>query len=493
MNALLICPRFPDTFWGFKHALTFVGKRASFPPLGLLTVAAMLPAAWSLRLVDLNVTTLRGADLAWADVAMVTGMSVQRASAKAVIARCGAAGVRVVAGGPLFTVEPDDFPEVDHLVLDEAEVTLPRFLADLAAGRPARVYRSDGWADLGHTPVPLWRLLDLRRYAQMSVQYSRGCPFNCDFCNVTALFGHRPRAKAPGQVAAELDALRDAGWRGPVFFVDDNLIGSPQEVKAGLLPALAAWQRARGPLPFKTQASINLADDPGLTAMVVAAGFETVFVGIETPAEEGLAECRKQQNRGRDLVADVRRLQRAGLEVQGGFIVGFDSDGPAIFGRQAELIRASGIPTAMVGMLQAPPGTRLYERLWQARRISGPLSGDNVTGTTNIVPAMGLERLRSGYRRLLAEIYAPRQYYRRVRALLRECPRPRLRGGARWPQREEVAAFGRSLVRLGVVARERWEYWKLLAWTVCHRPRSLGAAVTLAITGYHCRRFCQGT
>jgi radical SAM superfamily enzyme YgiQ (UPF0313 family) len=463
-----------------------VRKRASLPPLGLLTVAAMLPDEWDKRLVDLNVTRLAEADLAWADLVLVSGMIAQRESARALIGRCRAAGRTVVAGGPLFTSDHEDFPEVDHFVLNEAELTLPGFLRDFAAGRARRVYTAGGFPDLAATPVPMWRLADLRRYGSMSIQYSRGCPFDCEFCDVTAKFGHRSRTKSAPQVLAELDALAAAGWRGTVFFVDDNFIGNQRRLRNDLLPALIEWQRARSRrLTFYTEASINLADDPALTRQMVAAGFDSVFIGIETPDEAGLAECNKRQNRGRDMIADVNRLQRAGLEVQGGFIVGFDSDTTSIFRRQLEFIQKSGITTAMVGMLTALPGTRLFERLKREGRLVGRSSGDNGDGTTNFLPRMDLQTLRDGYRELVSTLYAPGPYYRRVRTFLREFHPPKLSFQLNG---KALAAFGRSAVALGVIGRERFQFWRLLAWTTCRRPRLFQMAVKLAILGHHFRR-----
>ncbi len=489
MNVLLVYPRFPaETFWSFRHALKFVRKRAALPPLGLLTVAAMLPRDWSLRLVDLNVAPLAARDLEWADLVFVSAMLAQRDSARALVARCHAAGKTIVAGGPLFGGEPEGFPEVSHFVLDEAEVTLPPFLRDLAAGCPRRFYRADHFPELSETPVPRWDLADRRRYASMAVQYSRGCPFDCDFCDIAVRFGRKPRIKSPGQVVAELDALWNAGWRGPVFFVDDNLIGNRRALKRGLLPALIEWRRTHPGMSFYTEASINLADDAELTAQMVAAGFETVFVGIETPAPEGLAECDKRQNRGRDLVADVKKLQRAGLEVQGGFIVGFDSDTPKIFQQQWEFIQASGIVTAMVGLLNAVPGTRLHSRLESEGRLVGRSSGNNSDGTTNFVPRMGPAALGEGYRALVARLYAPGPYYQRLRTFLREYRAPSMRFSLTWPH---LHAFGRSTVRLGVFGRERFHYWHLLAWTFLRRPRHLPIAVTLAIYGHHFRKTAE--
>ena len=489
MNALLIYPEFPDTFWSFRHALKFTGKRALLPPLGLLTVAAMLPTEWDKQLVDLNVAPLTDAHLQWADIVFLSAMAVQKDSARRVLERCRWAGVKVVAGGPLFTIDHEQFPQVDHFVLNEAELTLPPFLADLAAGAARRTYSSTELADMAFSPVPLWRLANLRRYAMGAVQFSRGCPFDCDFCNVTSLFGRRPRVKGASQVVAELDALAACGWRGSVFFVDDNLIAQPKRLKDDLLPALVRWQERGRRVDFNTQASINLADDPELMALMVNAGFDTVFVGIETPSDEALASCGKKQNLGRDLLADVNRMQRAGLEVQGGFIVGFDTDTPSVFQRQVDFIQRSGIVTAMVGLLQAIPGTRLHRRLEQQGRLRGQCTGDNVDGTSNIAPLMDPQMLRSGYERLLQSIYSPKAYYRRTRTFLREYHSSgrRTRIG-----RAEVIAFLRSLYRLGLFGRERLQYWKLLMWTALRRPRLFGDAVSLAIIGHHCRKVCEG-
>ena len=488
MNILLVYPEVPDTFWSYKHALRFVGKKASFPPLGLLTVAGLLPADWHKRLIDLNVTPLRDRDLAWANYVFVSAMTIQKEATRRLIARCNAARVPVVGGGPLFTMDPDGFQGVDHLVLNEAEVTLPRFVAHLRRGHAGRIYTSDQFADMAMTPPPQWDLIDPRPYHAMSVQYSRGCPFNCDFCNITSLLGHRVRTKTTAQVLSELDALYARGWRGRVFFVDDNFIGNKHHLKTALLPAMIAWMRDKRGLTFQTEASINLADDPELMDLMSEAGFDTVFIGIETPDDSSLAECGKKQNANRDLVADVKRIQRAGLQVQGGFIVGFDSDRPSVFGRQIEFIQKSGIVTAMVGLLQAPAGTRLYQRMAQAGRLRGDASGDNVEGTTNISPAMGFERLHAGYREILNHIYAPQHYYRRIRTLLREFRVPRV---VSRPTGAELLALARSVVRLGILGRERLQYWKLILWASFRRPALLPMAIHLAISGYHFRKVCE--
>lgn len=488
MNILLVYPEFPDTFWSFKHALKFIHKKASTPPLGLLTVAAMLPKGWNKKLVDANVANLTDPDLAWADYVYISAMEVQRSSAHQLINRCKDAGVKVVAGGPLFTLEFAEFVEVDHLVLNEAEITLPQFLADLENGRPQKIYTTTEHPDIRQTPVPLWELLDLSRYDSMAIQFSRGCPFNCDFCNITTMLGHRPRTKSAAQITAELDGLYALGWRKNVFFVDDNFIGNKKQIKTEILPALIDWRKGKSGLPFQTEASINLSDDQELLDLMAEAGFNSVFVGIETPSEEGLSECGKTQNKGRDLIASIKRLQRAGLQVQGGFIIGFDTDGPNIFQQQIEFIQKSGIATAMVGLLQAPYHTPLYERLFKQGRILDVISGDNVDGTTNIIPKMGLEALREGYLMVLDQIYAPKQYYARVRTFLREYKLPKIQSPL---EPQYILAFFRSIYLLGIKGAERVQYWRLIFWTLLCRPRSFPLAINMAIIGYHFRKVCE--
>jgi radical SAM superfamily enzyme YgiQ (UPF0313 family) len=488
VKILLVYPEFPDTFWSFKHALKFIHKKAGAPPLGLLTVAAMLPAEWEKRLVDLNVTELTDEYLAWADFVFVSAMIVQRKSAQAVIERCKTAGVKVVAGGPLFTMEHEQFPDVDYFVLNEAEETLAPFLRDLEQGRAERVYASDVYPDIHQTPVPLWDLADLKYYDTISIQFSRGCPFNCDFCNVTALLGHRPRTKSPAQIIAELDSLYALGWRKSIFFVDDNFIGNKKQIKSDLLPALIEWRKNKVGMPFSTEASINLADDPELMRLMTQAGFNTVFVGIETPNEDSLIECSKNQNKGRDLVESVKILQRAGLQVQGGFIVGFDNDSPSIFQQQIDFIQKSGIVTAMVGLLQAPLGTRLYERMQKEGRLVNDFSGDNVDGSTNIIPRMGLEPLREGYREILSHIYAPKYYYERVLTFLREYQPPKIRVPL---DSQYILALWRSIYQLGIRGVERVQYWRLFFWALFRRPRLFPLAITFAIYGFHFRQVTE--
>lgn len=488
MNILMIYPEFPDTFWSFKHALKFIRRKVSSPPLGLLTIAAMLPEQWEKRLVDLNVRSLCQGDLQWADLVFISAMVVQRESAQKISARCKAAGKKVVAGGPLFTSEKDSFPEVDYFVLNEGEITLPAFLADLEKGDPQAVYVTEEYADIQKSPIPMWQLIDFRSYDSLAIQFTRGCPFNCDFCNITALLGHQVRYKRVDQVLAELDYMYRLGWGRNVFFVDDNFIGNKKFLKQELLPALIEWRKGKKGFGFITQVSINLADDEELVHMMTEAGFMNVFIGIETPSDEGLNDCHKSQNRNRDLAESVKYLQRSGLQVMAGFIVGFDTDTSAIFQRQIDFIQKTGIVTAMVGLLQAPHGTRLYERMEKEGRLNKEMSGDNADGSTNIIPRMDLDELQKGYRHILDEIYSPTLYYERVRFFLKMYNPVKFVNRVEF---QEVLALFRSIFWIGIMGSERRQFWKLFFWTLFRAPNKFPLAITLSIYGFHFRKVSE--
>jgi radical SAM superfamily enzyme YgiQ (UPF0313 family) len=464
--------------------MRIVGKKAAFPPLGLLTVAAMLPRDWDLRLVDLNVRSLTDTDIDWADTVFVSAMLVQEESVRTVIARSNQRGKPVVAGGPLFTTGSERFPEVACCVLGEAEGIIAQLVADLSAGCLQPRYQASKRPDVTQTPLPRWDLIDVHDYVTMSIQSSRGCPFDCEFCDITAVYGRVPRVKTPGQMIAELNALLATGWRDAVFIVDDNFIGNRARSKA-LLRAIIAWRHQhRAQTTFTTEASINLVDDPELLELMANAGFKNVFIGIETPHEESLAECRKVQNTRRDLARAVRTIHNAGIQVMGGFIVGFDSDTPDIFERQRRFIQEAGVVTAMVGLLTALPGTRLFARLMKQGRMIRHSSGNNLDTVLNFIPTLDSAVLTQGYRHLVSALYAPREYYTRVLTFLRDYHPPRLR---KRPSLAELRVFVRSLWVMGFAEPGRLEFWKFLSRTMLSHSRALAHAVELAIRGYHFR------
>ncbi len=487
MNILLVYPMYPDTFWSFKHALKFVSKSASFPPLGLLTIASMLPKDWNKKLVDMNASELKDKDILWADYVFISAMSIQSASADEVIQQCKKLNTKIVAGGPLFTSSPENYQNIDYLILNEAEITLPEFLSDLSEGKAKQKYTSDQWAEITTTPLPLWDLISINNYTSMNVQYSRGCPFDCDFCDITVLYGRRPRTKTKEQVLAELDALYITGWRGPVFFVDDNFIGNKVKLKKEILPAIAEWNdKNKNPFYFNTEVSINLADDDKLMHLMVKAGFEAVFIGIESPNEESLIECNKFQNRNRDLLLSIKKIQKSGLEVQGGFIVGFDNDPPTIFDRLTNFIQESGIVTAMVGLLNAPNGTKLQKRLITEGRMLKDFTGNNTDFSITFIPQMNSEVLIDGYKKILDTIYSPKYYYERVMRFMKDFEPKKKKVFHLNPN--YILAFFRSIFKLGVVGEERIYYWKLFFWSLFRKPQLFSLAILFTIYGFHFRK-----
>jgi radical SAM superfamily enzyme YgiQ (UPF0313 family) len=486
MNALFIYPEIPDTFWSFKFALEFVSKKSAFPPLGLLTVASMVPKAWHKRLVDMNVKSLTEEDLLWADYVFISAMHIQKASVQHVVKLCRAYGVKVVAGGPYFTTAPDDFSMIDHVVLGEAETVFPLFIEDIQKGCAVHEYSSREKPDLSLTPLPAWDLIDFNDYDSMLVQFSRGCPYDCEFCDIVQLNGRKQRTKTPARFLQEMDALYHQGWRGSIFIVDDNFIGSRSQAKTMLRELIGWMERRRRPFCFFTEASVNLAEEVELMDLMSHAGFYKVFIGIETPSTHSLEEAGKVQNMKRNLLESVRIIQSHGFEVMGGFIIGFDHDPEDIFDRQIEFIQSSGITIAMVGLLEALNGTRLWRRLKEEGRILWEATGNNTDGMLNYVPRMDRDSLIRGYHRVLETIYAPAAYYRRCIDSLKSCD---LRGVSRIGL-EEIKALFRSIWRIGIKneAGFRKYYWRLLLKILFLKPRSFGDAVRAMIMGLHLRR-----
>jgi radical SAM superfamily enzyme YgiQ (UPF0313 family) len=492
MNILLVYPKFPETYWSFSHALSFEGKRSAFPPLGLLTVSSLLPNTWQRRLVDMNIQALKTADIEWADMVFASAMLVQKDSLRRIVERCKASGKPVVVGGPYVTTNAADLPDADHIFLGEAETTLPEFVRDIESGNPKHIYQAAERPALTLTPAPDFELADLRHYSAMSVQYSRGCPFQCEFCDIIEIYGRVPRTKTNEQVLSELDCLLRQGWRGMVFIVDDNFIGNKRNVKT-LLPALAAWsERHNHPFSFITEASVNLADDDELLEGMRQAGFRRVFLGIETPVAESLKETQKHQNTRHDLLESVRKIQSFGMEVMGGFIVGFDNDPDDVFERQINFIRQSAIPLAMVGLLNALPETQLWRRLEREGRLLATSSGNNTDGSLNFTPKMDPVRLVEGYKSILRTIYSPREYYQRalncLERIVTRVPEPRRDGLA-----SDLKTFFRIVLTLGVRDSARGEFWRYLSRALWRHRNNFAGAVRLAALGYHFRKLTESS
>ncbi len=502
MNVLLVNPKLPTTYWGFQLALPLAGRRTSLPPLGLISLAAMLDRHWDVRLVDMNARPLSEQSLDWADVVMISGMHIQRDSMQDVVRRASERGCVTVVGGPSPTTTPEAYPEADIVFVGEAEgrgEQLMDCVTDCLTGQLTSVVHSGGRhreprimtaangvaPEMTAVPTPRFDLLRIGDYASMSIQYSRGCPYSCEFCDIVAMFGHRPRVKSIAQVQAELDALYNLGWRGSVFFVDDNFIGNKKAVQT-LLPMIADWQRAHDyPFELYTEASVNLAADPALMSAMVDAGFTSVFLGIETPSTTALAAANKKQNLRLDLHDAVSRITARGLEVMGGFIVGFDQDEPNVFDAQAGFIGTSPIPLAMVGLLTALPGTALWARLEGEGRLRGVSAGDQF-GRPNFEPAMDETALIEGYAGLLAKLYTPEAYFDRCHTFIDQCvPIP----GRKRGNRKNIATLFRTAWSSGVRRPWRREFWQLIKHARDKDLYTLPWAVGHAVMGEHMIRY----
>jgi len=491
MNILMVYPEFLVTFWSWKHLLKFVGKKAAFPPLGLLTVAAMLPE-WNKKLVDLNVCKLDDKEIEWADYVFVSAMMTQKDSTREVIARCKKLGTPVVLGGPILELGYEEFPDVSHFILGEVENTLAEFADDLMAGTAKKIYPAKNFPDISTSPIPLWSLINTNDYACMLVGFVRGCPFKCAFCNIAALNGRIPRAKSSDQFISELQAIYRTGFRGGVMLTDDNFIGNKKRVRE-MLPSLIRWQIAHGyPFDFTVEADITIADDSELMNMMRRAGFKKVFLGLETPNKESLIECGKLQNSSRDLAACVKKIQNHGLITLSGFIVGFDNDNPeTIFDQHFEFYQKTGIVFPMIGILQAQKCTELFERMQKEGRLQKVATGNNTDCYPNFISKMPVEVLVRGYKELVKKTYYPKAYYERIAVFLREYNTTNM--VVRKLSKTGLWAFVRSVWWIGVRGGPitSYYYWKTLLLAFCKYRPAFPEAVANQIYGWHFRKIAK--
>jgi len=481
MKILMVYPECPDTFWSLKHVIRILGKKSTLPPLGLMTVSSLLPEEFEKKLVDLNITKLKDEDILWADYVFISAMIVQKESSVEVIKRCKEFGVKTIAGGPMFTSLSEQFEDVDHFVLNEGEVTIPIFLEDLKKGELKRFYTSDEKPDLSRSPVPDYSIINPNDYYVMPVQTSRGCPFDCDFCDIVNLNGRIPRSKSPEQVIKELEVIQNIGWNRSIFFVDDNFLGDKNKTKE-LLRRIIEWRKQVDFKPlFYTEISINAADDDELLELMRQAGFFMVFVGIETPSVESLQECHKIQNQNRNLVESVIKFYTYGMEVTAGFIIGFDSDDETIFDRQLEFIQETGISKAMIELLQALPGTKLYKRLEAEGRLLKTSSGVCLDSTINFVPRLDRETLVSGYNKLINKAYSAKYYFERVSNFLKYYEPTR-----KIPVHKRIIP---SIIKIYIVfkhlTKDRMEVIKFWLETLIKRPRKFPAALDQSVLFIH--------
>jgi radical SAM superfamily enzyme YgiQ (UPF0313 family) len=494
-RCLLVSPRFSDfSYWNYREVCELFGARYPAPPLGLITVAALLPQEWSIRLLDLNVQEMDTALLGWADIVMTGGMIPQQRALLSLIELCHAHGKRIVVGGQDPTSQPAVYATADYLVLDEGEMTVPAFLADFEAGATHGTYRSEDKPDVTRTPAPRFDLLQLDKYLHMGIQFSRGCPFNCEFCDIIELYGRKPRTKSPGQVLQELDVLYGLGYRGHIDLVDDNFIGNKKAVMA-FLPELLAWSRQRDfPFYFSTEATLNLADDLKLLEMMQAADFRWLFVGIETPDKELLALTQKKQNTRSPVVQSVHRLNAHGMVVTAGFILGFDGERPGAGDAIVQCVQEAGISMAMVGLLTALPNTQLTRRLAREGRLADdyalqrPGEVDQATSGLNFRPARPRGEILEEFGSVLRRLYAPKPYFDRVLTLVGRLRRQPKQLGAPRGRWAEIVALGRVTWRLGFERRTAWYFWRNIVRVLLMQPRNFQAAIDLMALFLHFSR-----
>ncbi|HSB82754.1 MAG TPA: radical SAM protein [Candidatus Methylomirabilis sp.] len=494
-RCLLVSPRFPDlSYWNYREPCELVGARYPSAPLGLATAAALLPQEWTIRLLDLNVRAMDPALLDWADIVMAGGMIPQQRNLLSLIALCHAHGKRIAVGGQDPTSQPDVYASADYLVLDEGEMTIPRFLSDLRAGATHGIYRSAEKPDVTQSPTPRFDLLELQKYLYVGIQFSRGCPFNCEFCDIIELYGRKPRTKAPQQVLRELECLYQLGYRGHVDFVDDNFIGNKKAVMA-FLPELLAWSRQRGfPFLFSTEATINLADDPKLLGMMEAVDFRYVFVGIETPDKDLLIHTQKKVNTRHPIVESVHRLNDHGMVVTAGFILGFDGETRAAAESILACVETAGIPMAMVGLLTALPNTQLTRRLAREGRLHDtyflqqPGDVDQATSGLNFTPSRPRAEILGDYTSLMRQLYSPRRYFGRVLTVARQLTRQTKQVGSMRGRWTDVKALGAVIWRLGFGRETAWYFWRTILVVLLTRPKNFEAAMQLMALFLHFRK-----
>jgi radical SAM superfamily enzyme YgiQ (UPF0313 family) len=494
-RCLLISPRFSElSYWNYREVCELFGARYPAAPLGLVTVAALLPQDWEIRLLDLNVREMDGALLEWADIVMAGGMIPQQRSLLALIELCHAHGKRIAVGGQDPTSQPDVYARADYLVLDEGEMTIPKFLADLDAGVVRGTYRSDEKPDVTGSPTPRFDLLELKKYLHVGIQFARGCPFNCEFCDIIELYGRKPRTKTAQQVLRELECLHALGYRGHIDFVDDNFIGNKKAVLA-FLPELEAWSRSRGfPFYFSTEATINLADDPRLLRMMEAVDFRYVFVGIETSDEELLRRTQKTQNTRHPIGESVRRLNAHGMVVTAGFILGFDGETRGAAEVIVACVESAGIPMAMVGLLTALPNTQLTRRLAREGRlpdgyaVQRPGDADQATSGLNFTPSRPRAEILEDYASVVRCLYSPARYFGRVLTLARRLRRQPKQLGSTKGRWTEIRALGAVIWRLGFARDTAWYFWRNVLVVLAKRPANFEAVMQLMALFLHFRK-----